>query len=288
MSKTTAVTLAPVVKPADADILAKHVEHIRCLGKRLVEDVIEIGRRLAACKEIVGHTHWLPWLKREFDWSETTARNFVRVYELAKSKSTNFADLNLPLSTLYLLAAPSTPPKARDAILEDAAAGKPVSAAEVKKTIKSAKTERPKTQSAPFTVAGNDVDTAASAEVRRAENARLDQADAEFDHAEHDRAEQGDDKEDELDADTLQQTENYNRVFKELTDAIERAFDSLTDADARKNLGIDLNDWLLVNYWRVVIRQVPPPQSQRLLRRKGLVCDPATLKLVPAPKPEAN
>jgi hypothetical protein len=117
----------------DNPILAKHAAEIRRLGKRVVEDVIEIGGRLTECKRICGHGNWLPWLNREFGWSEDTALNFMRAHELAKSR--NFRDLSLPVSSLYLLAAPSTPKKARDEIIERAQAGKTVPVAEAKRII---------------------------------------------------------------------------------------------------------------------------------------------------------
>jgi hypothetical protein len=147
------------------------------------------------------------------------------------------------------------------------------------------------TPSAHFTVAGNDVDTAASAEARRAEFAELEKEwaaeDTERDHADADHAGEHD-GDDELDTDALRLKENYDRVFKELIDAVEHAFDSLADLDDRESLSTDLDDWLRTNHWRVVGRRVPPPRAQGFLKRKGLVCDPATLKLVPAPKPEAD
>jgi hypothetical protein len=64
---------------------------------------IEIGCRLAACKAELGHGNWLPWLDREFGWSDRTALNFMRVYEMV-TKSEKFSDLSLPVSSLYLLA----------------------------------------------------------------------------------------------------------------------------------------------------------------------------------------
>jgi Protein of unknown function (DUF3102) len=120
-------------------VLAEHVSEIRRLGKRAIQDVIEIGRRLTVCKEIVGHGNWLSWLEREFGWSQATALNFMHVHELAQTKSANFTDLNLPVSTLYLLAAPSTPEAARTEILERVGAGEQVSSSEVKETIDEAK-----------------------------------------------------------------------------------------------------------------------------------------------------
>jgi hypothetical protein len=121
----------------DNPILAEHAAEIRRLGKRVVEDVVEIGRRLTECKKLVGHGNWLPWIEREFGWTDDTALNFMRVYEVSKSR--NFRDLSLPVSALYLLAAPSTSKEARDKIIERARAGEPVSVAETKRVIERTK-----------------------------------------------------------------------------------------------------------------------------------------------------
>jgi Protein of unknown function (DUF3102) len=111
--------------------LAKHASDIRRLGKRVVADVIEIGRLLTEAKAIAGHGNWLPWLEREFHWTEQTAVNFMRVHEMV-SKSKKFLDLDLPLSGLYLLAAPSTPKQVRSEIIK---AGEPLSVKEIKAKI---------------------------------------------------------------------------------------------------------------------------------------------------------
>jgi hypothetical protein len=117
--------------------LRLHADAIRELGKRTVEHIIEIGHHLTEAQKIAGHGNWLPWLDREFGWKEDTARRFMRVFELSKSRK--LLDLNVPVSALYLLAAPSTPEKARDAVLERAEAGGPVSVADVKATIATSK-----------------------------------------------------------------------------------------------------------------------------------------------------
>src|SRR5262249_52299428 len=114
-------------------ILAKHAAEIRRLGKRALADVIEIGARLAECKRICGHSNWLPWLDREFGWEETTAQRFMRVHKLAQSKSGKLADL--PVSAIYLLAAPSTPEPAKTEIIERAKAGEAVRVTEVKRVV---------------------------------------------------------------------------------------------------------------------------------------------------------
>jgi len=59
-------------------ILAEHAVAIQALGKRALDDLIEIGRRLTECKRICGHGNWLPWLGREFGCSGSTALRYVR------------------------------------------------------------------------------------------------------------------------------------------------------------------------------------------------------------------
>jgi hypothetical protein len=135
------MTLDEAVTASVAPALTEHAEAIRTLGKRIAADVIEIGRRLVECTTLVGHGNWLPWLDREFHWSERTARNFIGAYELSL-KSANIADLDLPVSTLYLLGAPSTPEAARSDVLARAEAGEAFSVAEVRRLIAETRPEK--------------------------------------------------------------------------------------------------------------------------------------------------
>src|SRR5215831_15237805 len=65
--------------PARPDpVLAEHAAAIRKLGSLLTE-----------CKRMCGHGKWLPWLERELGWEETPPQRFMRVQELALSKSGN-------------------------------------------------------------------------------------------------------------------------------------------------------------------------------------------------------
>jgi hypothetical protein len=105
-----------IATPADIK-LAEHAEVIRTLGKRAIRDIIEIGRRLTDAKAIAGHGNWLPWLEREFGWSERTGRRFMEVHAITL-KSANLADLTVDASSLYLLAAPSTSDEVREAVVE--------------------------------------------------------------------------------------------------------------------------------------------------------------------------
>ena len=118
--------------------LAEHAAEIRRLGKRVVADIIEIGRRLTKCKRICGHGNFLPWLDREFGWSEDTAERFIQVAALS-NQIPQVAEFSLPISGRYLLAAPSTPDEARTEIVERAEAGEPVSVAKIKRVIDTVK-----------------------------------------------------------------------------------------------------------------------------------------------------
>jgi hypothetical protein len=118
------------------DVLAEHAAVIRALGKRVVGDVIEIGRRLAECKAILKEERrWLAWIENEFQWSRNTAENLINVHAMVRDKVSNFDSLNLPISALYLLAAPSTPEEAREAVIEAVADGERLTHAQVKDTI---------------------------------------------------------------------------------------------------------------------------------------------------------
>lgn len=121
-----------IVMPAEIE-LAEHAAVIRALGKRVIGDVIEIGKRLTECRRVTGHGDWLPWLDREFGWTEQTALNFMRVHEMAKSKTV--LDLDLPIKSLYLLAAPSTPAEARDAIIDRSANGETLTHGQVQEIV---------------------------------------------------------------------------------------------------------------------------------------------------------
>jgi hypothetical protein len=116
--------------PVSTAALQRQIGQVGRFGYSSVRDVIEIGRRLTEAKELTGHGGWLPWLEREFGWKERSAQNFVQVFEA--SKSTKFADLNLSVSGLYLLASPSAN-EAREAIIKRAKDGERLTLTEVKR-----------------------------------------------------------------------------------------------------------------------------------------------------------
>jgi hypothetical protein len=108
----------------------------------VTDGVVEIGRRLTDAKRRLGHGRFLVWLAAEFGWSERTAENFMRVYDL-HGKFADFADLEVPLSALYLLAAPSTPDNALFAAAARAGNGAGLSLVEVRQIIANSRRASP-------------------------------------------------------------------------------------------------------------------------------------------------
>lgn len=127
--------IVEVIAPGDVTIFcAEHAEAIRVLGRRVVGDIIEIGNRLIAVRERLPHGEWLPWLDREFGWSEQTARNFMAAAD-AFGKSPTVVDLPIDAGALYLLAGPSVPPAAREAAIELAETGERITKADAEKMV---------------------------------------------------------------------------------------------------------------------------------------------------------
>jgi len=141
--------------------LAAHANAIRKLGKQTVENVIEIGRHLAEAKAEVKKLGgaWGDWLKHEFKWSETQARNFTNVYDLTKSENATVANSDLPLKSLYLLAAPSTSKEARAEVAIRTKGGAKLKHKDVAAVVKKHKGKERK----PVNGAAADIETAIKA-----------------------------------------------------------------------------------------------------------------------------
>jgi hypothetical protein len=124
-----------ITAPADLLVeiaLAEHAAVIRVLGKRMIGDVFEIGRRLNESKVLAGHGGFLPWLDREFGWTEMTA---VRFMQTANLKSNIMLDLDISVTSLYLLAAPGTSEEARDEVVARVQSGETLSVADVQRIV---------------------------------------------------------------------------------------------------------------------------------------------------------
>jgi hypothetical protein len=105
--------------------------------KRAAEDIFVIGKELRGTKALLPHGEYTNWLDVEFGLSDLMAQRFVNVYERLGTKSDIMSVL--PPTTLYLLAAPSTPDEAIAAVENQLDAGERIRVANVQRTIADAK-----------------------------------------------------------------------------------------------------------------------------------------------------
>ena len=115
------------VAKTDEEFLREVAERIRV---RVSHNIFETGRDLIAVKERVGHGNFLRWLDEDAEISEPTATrmmNVVRVF----GDGQIFQLKGLMKSTLYELAAPSTPPEVRDKLGPRLIAGERITVADV-------------------------------------------------------------------------------------------------------------------------------------------------------------
>ena len=62
--------------------LDHHAAEILEFGRRSLADIIEIGRRLVRCRELLKPQGcWLAWIKTKFGWSRAHADNLIAVFE---------------------------------------------------------------------------------------------------------------------------------------------------------------------------------------------------------------
>ena len=127
-----------------AQFIQEQTGEIRGLMRRTAQDIFEIGQKLLQVKAKLGHGRFGTWLTVEFDWTERTAQQFMNVARQFKAE--NFADLQLAPSALYLLAAPSTPPKVRQEAIARAESGETIThktAKAIKQEYQNAQSPRP-------------------------------------------------------------------------------------------------------------------------------------------------
>jgi hypothetical protein len=117
----------------ESNALSMHLKQTR-------DSVMKIGNKLIEVRSIVGHGNFLPWVETELEWSKSMAYNFIAIAEAA-DKFPNFGNLDVPISALYLLAAPNTPDEAVKIVTERSKDGEKLSVEDVQAEIKKAKSK---------------------------------------------------------------------------------------------------------------------------------------------------
>jgi hypothetical protein len=142
--QTTAVTVVEqaavdlsfdysTVPEAYRELVRRSALTIKPRLKRAAEDIFVIGKELKATKAWLPHGEYTRWLDVEFGLSDRMAQRFVNVYERLGAKSDIMSDL--PPTTLYLLAAPSTPDEAIQTVEQQLDTGEHVSVSYVQQVI---------------------------------------------------------------------------------------------------------------------------------------------------------
>ena len=117
--------LLALLPPRVAEQCQRHAEAIRVLGKRVAQDIIEIGTRLIEVKSALPHGAWLPWIEAELGWSIRTVQGYMNVAEQfgKYANSALLPDLTIDASALIALSGPSVAPELREAVIEKAEDG---------------------------------------------------------------------------------------------------------------------------------------------------------------------
>ncbi len=93
--------------------------------KQDTQNILGIGEKLTQVQELLRHDKkggFRTWLEAEFGLNYRTGYNFIRVWEKF-GNCEKFSQLDIAISALYLLAAPSTPEPALRSALEQALSG---------------------------------------------------------------------------------------------------------------------------------------------------------------------
>lgn len=108
-------------------VVQQRTTEIRALGRKVAADIFEMGQKYAEVRDLLRHNKnggFEGWIEAE-GFKKRFVYNCIGVY-VAFANSANFAQLDIAVSALYLLVAPSTPEEAREEVIEMAAAGLPV------------------------------------------------------------------------------------------------------------------------------------------------------------------
>jgi hypothetical protein len=152
-AKSSAPALTTIAEPAfsktvPADLTDERLETIaKNIETTHANAVLYIAAQLAEARDIFHYRRdeggFGGWVETRLHSSRSTAYNLLSIHERFGGEKNLSKRLDtFSTSILYLLAAPSTPESACDEIIERAQAGEPVSVAEVKRVIDTAKGKR--------------------------------------------------------------------------------------------------------------------------------------------------
>ncbi len=141
MSADIQIVTAPERRPSiTQDELAQIAERIHARIRRTTEDIIQTGHDLVQVKAELDHGQFHEWIETKCGMTDRAARNYMHAARWAEGKPETISDL--PPTTVYALASPSTPAPIRERVVADLEAGRKVNVHEVRSRIKMARGDR--------------------------------------------------------------------------------------------------------------------------------------------------
>ncbi len=135
------MTAREIAKVLDINVeLQAIAERIRARIRRTTEDIIKTGHDLIQVKAGLEHGQFHEWVETKCGMTDRAARNYMQAARWAEGKPETISDL--PPTTIYALASPSTTKEIQDRVVADLEAGKKINMHEVSRRIKMARTER--------------------------------------------------------------------------------------------------------------------------------------------------
>ncbi len=126
------------LRKKDIPFIKQTTREVHLLLERSTGNIIAIGQKLIDMKARLGHGHWRAWLQTHWPLDVSLANRWMNVAR----KCGQFPHLKIPRSTLYLLAANSTPDTLREEFVRRVEAGeRPLTLAELKAGIASNRPE---------------------------------------------------------------------------------------------------------------------------------------------------
>jgi len=123
--------------PADTRTLVQQrAEEIKESVRRSAQEILITGEKLVEVRGILHQKKgsFDAWLSTEFGWSRSQAYNYINAFERFGSRP-NFGQLDIAVSAINMLAAPSTPQDVVDEVLERAERGEKITYTKSKEAI---------------------------------------------------------------------------------------------------------------------------------------------------------
>lgn len=122
-------------------IVQQSTREIKECLRQTARTIWEIGKKLVYVRSQLESRQFRSWLKLEFGWSQRTAYNFINVYQ-SFPELANFAKIDISISALYLLAAPSTSGDIRNQFINRAIVGERITHKVIQSAITDAKQQQ--------------------------------------------------------------------------------------------------------------------------------------------------